>query len=86
MSDLHLCVGFYPDGSFKCNTVDDEKLQDNIEYNRVFRPGRFYFVDGEYVCGGVFKEPKQSQLIEGFKNKIKELNLKPDYKVSEKFV
>lgn len=86
MSNLHLCVGFYPNGDFKCNTVSTEHLQSNIEYNKSWRPGRFYFVDGEYVCGGVFKEPKQSELIERFRNKIKELDLKPDSVESEKFV
>lgn len=75
---LHLCIGFYLDGSFKVNTVADEDLKDNIEYNRVFRFGRFYFVDGEYTCGGVLKEPYQSEFIEQCKQRIEELNIQPD--------
>lgn len=83
---LHLCVGFYLNGQFKTNTVCDENLKDNIEYNRVFRPGRFYFVDGEYVCGGLLKEPHQQKFIEQCKNRIKELNLQPDSRDSVPYV
>ena len=38
---LHLCVGFYPDGTYVANTVRDEDLQNNIEYNKTYRPGRY---------------------------------------------
>lgn len=76
---LHLCVGFYNNGDYKTNTVPDENLQRNIEYNRTFRPGRFYFVDGEYVCGGLLKEPYKSEFIQECKEKLAELNLKSDY-------
>ena len=84
--DLHLCIGFYPNGQFKTNTVSDEHLENNIKYNKMFRPGRFYFVDGEYVCGGMFLQPKQDELIASFKQKIADLGLKPEMEESVEFV
>lgn len=86
MSNLHLCVGFYPDGSFKINTVADENLQQNIEYNSIFRPGRYYFVDGKYVCGGICEEERKLLFIEECKEKIKDLDLKPASAESATFI
>lgn len=74
---LHLCVGFYENGQFKTNTVKGENLADNIEYNRHMRPGRYYYVDGEYVCGGMLKKEFMPQRIAEHKARIKELDLKP---------
>lgn len=74
---LHLCVGFYNNGDFKCNTVKEENLKSNIEYNDAWRPGRFYFVDGQYACGGVLKEPYQTEYIEECIQRIKDLGLRP---------
>lgn len=85
MADLHLCVGFYNNGEFKCSTVSSEHLESNIEFNKRWRPGRFYFVDGEYVCGGMLLEPYQSQRIAKYKQKIKDLDLKPSSVESETF-
>ena len=74
---LHLCVGFYPDGSYVCNTVRDEDLKSNIEYNDMNRPGRIYFVDGEYACGGLMEQYTKDAFIEKCKERMKELGLKP---------
>ena len=74
---LHLCVGFYPDGSYVANTVRDSDLKNNIEYNKTNRPGRFYFVDNEYVCGGLYQPEIQAAYIEKYKARIIELGLKP---------
>ena len=74
---LHLCVGFYNNGQFKTNTVKGKNLADNIEYNLTMRPGRFYFVDGEHVGGGMLKEPYQTETVNKYKTRIKELGLKP---------
>lgn len=49
---VHVCVGLYGNGDYVVNMVDDKDLEDNIRYNSVFRPGRFYYVDGKYACGG----------------------------------
>lgn len=86
MSKLHLCVGFYNNGSFKTNTVSDENLESNIGFNRDMRPGRFYFVDGKYVCGGMLKEPYQTEFIEKCKKRIKELNMQPASRDSAPYV
>lgn len=48
---VHVCVGFYGNGDYIVNMVDDKDLADNIKYNSIFRPGRFYYVDGKYACG-----------------------------------
>ena len=74
---LHLCVGFYPDGSYAANTVRDSDLKNNVEYNKANRPGRFYFVDGEYACGGLLHADEQAEFIENCKKRIVELGLKP---------
>ena len=74
---LHLCVGFYPDGTYVTNTVSNEKLRANVEYNRKNRPGRYYFVDGEYVCGQHFTAEYHKQFIETCKSRIVSLNLQP---------
>lgn len=49
---LHVCVGFYHNGHYVVNYVRHEDLNRNVAYNRTFRPGRAYFVDGEWACGG----------------------------------
>lgn len=72
---LHLCVGFYENGEFKTNTIPGKKLADNIEYNRLFRPGRYYYVDGEYMCGGITDDLKAK--IAEHKAVMKEWNLQP---------
>lgn len=72
---LHLAVGFYPNGDFRINHIRDQDLVNNIKYNRKYRPGRFYFVDGKYVCGGLFAQPTQSKLIAKFKQQLAEMDL-----------
>lgn len=64
-------------GEFRTNTVKGRNLADNIEYNRHMRPGRFYYVDGEYVCGGMLKKEFMPERISLHKKTIKELGLKP---------
>ena len=75
---LHLCVGFYLNGDYVCNTVRDEDLQSNVEYNKTFRPGRFYFVDGKYACGGMLLPGPQAEHIAKCEARIAELSLKPE--------
>ena len=58
---VHTCVGVYPDGSCVINGVLDKDLDANVEYNRTFRPGRYYFVDGEYVCGGIMRDGPEKE-------------------------
>lgn len=60
---IHTCAGIYPDMSYQVNYVRDTDLAGNIEYNRTFRPGRYYFVDGRYACGGILKEPEKSAMV-----------------------
>lgn len=74
---LHLCVGFYENGDFKTNTVAGRNLPDNIEYNRFMRPGRYYYIDGEYMCGGMVIREKLPERIARHKALIKEYGLQP---------
>lgn len=71
----HIAVGFYLNETFKVNVVADGDLQNNIEYNKKWRPGRFYFVDGEYVCGGVLAEPHKSEFIQKCKNRLQNIHV-----------
>ena len=73
---LHCCVGFYPNGEFVVITVTDGDLEGNIEYNRRMRPGRFYFVDGVYICGGCLHGEMKEKFIAECKQRIKDLGLK----------
>lgn len=73
---LHCCVGFYPNGEYVVNTVPDSDLDRNVYYNKNMRPGRFYFVDGEYVCGGLLRKEMKEKFIEECKKRIKDLGLK----------
>lgn len=75
MPKIHICVGFYNDGSFKINYVADEDLADNIQYNKDWRPGRFYFVDGKYACGGILRQPYQDERIKEYEARIAAMNL-----------
>ena len=50
-------------------------LPDNIEYNRLMRPGRYYYVDGEYVCGGMVMEEKLTERIAMHKDRIRKLGI-----------
>lgn len=74
---IHVCVGFYLNGDYVVNHVADEHLEANVRCNRDYRPGRFYFVDGEYMCGGVLKPDAQAAFIEKCKKKLAELNIQP---------
>ena len=74
---IHICVGFYANMDYVINYVRDKDLKNNIAYNRTFRPGRAYFVDGEYVHGGMFNEEAMPAFIERCKQKLKELNPQP---------
>ena len=53
MADNHLTIGVYSNGQWKYNVVRDEDLQEHIEYNKTWRPGRLLYVDGKRVWNGV---------------------------------
>ena len=72
---IHVAVGFYLNGDYKVNYVRDADLENNIAYNRTNRPGRFYFVDGEYACGGCLIQPAQDEFIAKCKQRLAELEL-----------
>lgn len=50
---IHTTSGLYPNGDFKMNGVPSELLEKHIEYNRMYRPGRAFFVDGVCVHKGI---------------------------------
>lgn len=54
----HVCVGVYNDGSYVVNVVRDCDLANNIEYNKLWRPGRAYIVDGKVVNKGYLTAEK----------------------------
>ena len=74
---IHICVGFYANMDYVVNYVRDEDLKENIEYNKTYRPGRAYFVDGKYSHGGVFNDDAMPAFIEKCKQQLKELGLQP---------
>lgn len=67
----HICIGVYSSGDYKVNIVEDAHLESNVEYNRVFRPGRAYFVDGVCVQKGYLND----LAIDEWADKIKTFNI-----------
>ena len=52
----HLTLGVYLSGDYTYNVVREEDLEEHIQFNKTFRPGRLLYVDGERVYNGVIKE------------------------------
>ena len=52
----HLTIGIYNNRQWKHNVVAEEDLQSHIEYNKTWRPGRIFYVDGKRVHNGMIKE------------------------------
>lgn len=80
-STLHAAVGFYLNGDYQIEYIGDEDLESYIAYNSKYRFGRFHFIDGEYVCGGVLEQPYQDAFITKCKQRLAKMNLttiKPD--------
>lgn len=73
--DLHVCVGFYPNGYYVVNYVRHEDLDRNVAYNRVFRPGRAYFVDGEWACGGSGQGGRPTNFVKVCSDRVKTLDI-----------
>lgn len=67
---VHVCVGLYGNGDYVVNMVDDKDLEDNIRYNSVFRPGRFYYVDGKYACGGCRFQKRRKNVLHNTKHRL----------------
>ena len=84
--EIHVCFGFYLNGDYVVNHVRDEDLKGNIEYNRRNRPGRFYFVDGEYVCGGALLPEPQAEFIAKCLKRIEDMNIKPSMRDSRPYL
>ena len=72
---LHVCVGFYPNGHYVVNYVRHEDRNRNVAYNRTFRPGRAYFVDGEWACGGGGQDGQPTNFVKACSERIKALDV-----------
>ena len=53
---MHVTLGIYSNKEYVYNVVRDEDLESHISYNKTFRPGRVFYVDGERVNNGMMKE------------------------------
>ena len=65
---IHTTIGVYQDGSYKMNGVDPKDLEEHIEYNKSWRPGRLLLVDGKCVHQGYFKDEKVQEIEEKFQH------------------
>lgn len=63
----HITIGVYNNDTYKINIVKPEHLENHIEYNKTFRPGRALFVDGKCVHGGYLNRGR----IKEWEEKIK---------------
>lgn len=52
----HLTLGVYPNGHYISNVVREKDLEDHIQYNKTYRPGRLLYVDGQRVYDGMVKD------------------------------
>jgi hypothetical protein len=52
----HLTLGVYLSGDYTHNVVREEDLEEHIQFNKTFRPGRLLYVDGQRIYNGVLKE------------------------------
>lgn len=71
MSKIHTTIGLYPNGDFKTNGVLPEHLEEHIEYNKKWRPGRSLYVDEELVYKGL----NCNEAIENFKGMPEKLKV-----------
>lgn len=71
---IHTTIGLYADGSFKMNGVKPEHLENHIEYNKNYRFGRTFFVDGKLIHKGYHNDEQ----VKAFQERIKRENLKAD--------
>ncbi|MCQ2979614.1 MAG: hypothetical protein MJ245_07445 [Clostridia bacterium] len=56
MADKHISIGIYPNKEYIYNIVSDSDLENHIEFNLTFRPGRIFYVDGKRLNNGCLKE------------------------------
>lgn len=71
----HLTLGIYPSKKMVYNVVREEDLQDHIDYNLIFRPGRLLYVDGKRMNNGCMKENSLHTYDEMAKNFIDNNNI-----------
>lgn len=57
----HLTLGVYLSGDYTYNVVREEDLEEHIQFNKIFRPSRLLYVDGQRVYNGVIKEEALSK-------------------------
>lgn len=69
--DEHECVGVYLSGDSVTTRVRDADLAADVAYNATFRPGRLYFVDGKYVCGGLLRRPRLDEVVAEFRARLR---------------
>ena len=63
----HLTLGVYPNGHYISNVVREKDLEDHIQYNKTYRPGRLLYVDGQRVYDGMVKDcAKYDKVAEAF--------------------
>ncbi len=72
---VHVCVGFYLNGDHVVNYVADADLEEHVSFNRKCRPGRYYFVDGKYRCGGMLREPAHAEFVRKCLARLPELHV-----------
>ena len=74
-NQMHVTLGIYPNKQFKYNVVRDEDLENHIEFNLIFRPGRIFYVDGKRMNNGMIREdklPEYDEIASDFFSCIKE--------------
>lgn len=76
----HLTIGVYTNGQWKHNVVREEDLESHIEYNKFWRPGRVFYVDGKRVWNGCIK-PEFLQRYDDIEANVR-LNILKDINMS----
>ncbi len=65
---IHTTIGVYANGDYKSNGVNPEHLEEHIQYNKDYRPGRALFVDGVCVNQGYLSDEEVADWTEKLKD------------------
>ena len=57
----HLTLGVYASGGYVYNVVSEEDLEEHIQFNKTFRPGRLLYVDGQRIYNATIKKEALSK-------------------------
>lgn len=74
MFDNFVCVRFYANTDFVANVVRAEHLEEHVRFNKIFRPGCAFYVNGELKQSAGFN----ADTLNAIRAKLDSLNINPN--------